>query len=303
MLNFTFSAKIFPSLGSLFLSLAIFSACARVNTQNLPQIKAIPTQESALPSNDNLAEISRQVEDDLFKQIAASRDDELIKKVDEAVTRKNYRELEKVLKSSSNLDVRDQDGDSLLILMMSDAKAFEMLLAAGANPNFTSLKVGCEYSERCLKPPIHIAFVKNDLTAIRLLLKYKVDPNAESILAWAVSRGNKEMAELLLSYNADANFSNAIGENGQTPIFFAADPKIAELLIAKGADVNRADLNGLTPLMLAAQEKKLEMVRFFIKNGADINAKNAKGETALQQAIAVGDKKIISELKKAGVNK
>lgn len=300
MLNFTFSAKVFLLFGNLLLSLASFSACDRINTQNLPPLTPTPTPETTRQSNNNPAEISRQVEDDLFKQIANSRNDELIQKVDKAVTQRNYQELEEILKSSPNLNVRTQDGNSLLVLMMSDTKAFEMLLAAGADPNFTSLKVGCETSERCLKSPIYIAFLNNNLAAIRLLLKYKVDPNAESILAWAVSRGNKEMIKLLLSNNADPNFNNAIGGKGQTPIFFVDEPQIAELLTSKGADVNQADSNGLTPLMSAVEGKNLGMVRFFIKNGANINAKNKNGETVLQLAKASGNQVIINELKKAG---
>lgn len=308
MLNLTFAAKTFLLFGSLFLSLEFFSACNNVNSENLPAVKTSPTREPDSQSNDNRKEgIDNQLENDytkqkaeLNKQINDSHDDEIMKKIGAATEKKNYRELEEILASKPDLNVRTEEGNSLLVLMMSDVKAFEMLLEAGADPNFSSLKVGCRQFERCLKPPIYIAFEENNLAAMRLLLEHKIDPNTESVLAWAVSRGNKEMVDLFISYKADINFSEAVGKTGQTPIFFADDPKIAEILVKNGADVNHIDAEGLTPLMLAVENEDLKMVRFFLKNKVDVNFKNKEGQSPLEQSIAVGNKEITKALKLAG---
>lgn len=54
------------------------------------------------------------------------------------------------------------------------------------------------------------------------------------------------------------------------------------LLIKKGADVNIAKpINGLTPLMFAAQHGHIKIVDLLIKHGANIRATNNHNETAL----------------------
>ncbi len=232
-----------------------------------------------------------------------SDDESLIEEIRKSIASKNYRRLAELIKSKPDLNVRNKNNDSLLVeAMQTDIKSFEMLLEAGADPNFSSNTIGCAESERCLKPPTYIAFEGGNMAALKLLLQFRADPNAESILAWAVSRGNREAVELLLFHKADVTFNNAVGENRQPSIFFAVEPKIAELLIKNGADVNQADENGLTPLMVAVEEANLKMVRFLVKNGASVNVQNKKGETILQLAKKIGDKKIITELRKAGAN-
>jgi ankyrin repeat protein len=61
---------------------------------------------------------------------------------------------------------------------------------------------------------------------------------------------------------------------------------VAEMLIAKGADVNAWDKNGITPLYSVAQgasrlekqKEALEIAELLIAKGADVNAKNNEGK-------------------------
>jgi len=54
-------------------------------------------------------------------------------------------------------------------------------------------------------------------------------------------------------------------------------------MIEVGTNVN-AKSNGLTPLMYAARQNKVEIVKLLLANGANIKAKGDRGLTALQWA-------------------
>ncbi len=55
-------------------------------------------------------------------------------------------------------------------------------------------------------------------------------------------------------------------------------------MIDAGTDVNRKS-KGLTPLMYAARQNKVEIVKLLLANGADIKVKSNRGQTALEWAI------------------
>ena len=69
------------------------------------------------------------------------------------------------------------------------------------------------------------------------------------------------------------------------------DLKEVQKLIAKGADVNMADDNGVTPLIFAAMAGKTDVVRELLKAGADANAKDSMGYDAYGAAMFFGDLK------------
>jgi ankyrin repeat protein len=77
------------------------------------------------------------------------------------------------------------------------------------------------------------------------------------------------------------------------------DVKLAEALLDAGAEVNRRDADGITPLMQAARGRRPnisdpaptdhpEVVELLIKRGADVNAKTDSGFEALFWAARYG---------------
>ena len=87
-------------------------------------------------------------------------------------------------------------------------------------------------------------------------------------------------------------------KDGTTPLHTAArfgHKEVAELLIAKGADVNAA-VDGITPLHFAVARGHKEVAELLIAKGADVNAKNDGGETPLDGA----DGEIADLLRKHG---
>jgi hypothetical protein len=101
----------------------------------------------------------------------------------------------------------------------------------------------------------------------------------------ARSRGG-DLAELLIARGADVNArSNA----GDTPLHDAAGDdhatNVARLLLAYGAAINATNDEGETPLHLAARWACVENVRLLIAEGANVNVRNSAGDTPLDAAI------------------
>jgi cytohesin len=89
------------------------------------------------------------------------------------------------------------------------------------------------------------------------------------------------VVQVLIEAGADVNKAN---DKGATPLFVAAhNGHVAEVrvLIVAGADVNKATDDGVMPLCMAAQFGHEVVVRALIKAGADVNAAGNNGATPL----------------------
>ena len=91
--------------------------------------------------------------------------------------------------------------------------------------------------------------------------------------------------ELLLQHGADPNQKNDYGD--ATPLHWAAllntDPMIAQELIQHGADMELRDMNGATPVHLAANWNA-PVLEFLLENGGNIEARSEEGDTPLHRA-------------------
>jgi ankyrin repeat protein len=92
----------------------------------------------------------------------------------------------------------------------------------------------------------------------------------------AAEDGNIEAVKQHIAAGTDLNAKNEVARGvGETPLHKAAGEgrkKVAELLIANGADVD-ASSGGMTPLHKAATRGEKEIVELLITAGADVNAK------------------------------
>lgn len=145
-----------------------------------------------------------------------------------------------------------------------------------------------------------------DVEAVRILIEYGADPNADlgrltitesgggmtmeregvgSLLQYAAESGNPEMVKAILEFHPDVNQR---GSEGKTPLFAAGEYKdkdvegaraeCVRLLVDAGADVNARDNEGNTPLHETFLD---EVEEELLKLGADVNAQNDEGETPI----------------------
>ncbi|KAJ3312574.1 hypothetical protein HDV04_002891 [Boothiomyces sp. JEL0838] len=71
---------------------------------------------------------------------------------------------------------------------------------------------------------------------------------------------------------------------------------LVELLLQLGADVNKVDKFGETPIFRSIRFRMDEVTMLLIANGADVNARDMKLQTPLHRACAMGTARIVKKL-------
>jgi len=189
-------------------------------------------------------------------------------------------------------------------ILNNNMEALQAILEAGANPNEveeqerTPLMWACEYP----KPEI-----------VKLLLRYKADPNytvgetGKTAISYLLSKSvqhvhgspqdiRKMFVSILHSlFDAGLDPDATIDKEGNTALCYVAmmdyfcgqNNTLAEEIIEAGADVNVANLEGLTPLMIFARkgdEQEHGIAELLLDNGAYPALLDKKSNTALMYA-------------------
>lgn len=114
----------------------------------------------------------------------------------------------------------------------------------------------------------------------------EVNDEGYTPLMEASREGHEEMAALLLAQGANINAQTE--ETQETALTLACCGgflEVADYLLKNGADI---ELGASTPLMEAAQEGHIELVRFLLENRANVHAQTQTGDTALTYACENG---------------
>jgi len=89
-------------------------------------------------------------------------------------------------------------------------------------------------------------------------------------------------------------------EMGAVAIFNAITKGRAHMvssLLKAGANINAKNIEGKTPLMVAAELNSIEIVEFLIKKNADSHARNLQNQTAYDIAIKKGHAEVAAFLR------
>ncbi len=226
-----------------------------------------------------------------------------------------------LIRSGADATKADRYGVTPLYLACANGNAemIRLLLEVGADPNqvdptgetvlMTASRVGNLDAVRTLldrgarvdtKDPTYqqtalmVAVRENRPAVAQLLVERHADVNAQT-------RTGQTPAWVLP--NSVPGFGHGVGivrgglpERGSrylipgalTPLLYAArDGRLdsARMLVAAGAEIERADANGITPLLMAIANNHMDVARFLVERGANVNVADWYGRTPLWAAV------------------
>jgi ankyrin repeat protein len=220
----------------------------------------------------------------------------------------------------TDVNRREVDGSTPLqwAVYEGNAQEVERLLKAGATVSLAN-----NYGVTAMELAAEVANTK----ILKLLLDAGANvespnPDGQTALLAVARTGNLEAAQLLLDRGAKVDAREKWG--GQTALMWASarrHPKMMELLISKGANVNLSSTNrdyqrhvtaegrpksldsgGFTPLLYATRENCMTCVDLLLKKGADINLPDPDGVSPLLLAIMNSNWDLAKQLIDAGAD-
>ena len=119
----------------------------------------------------------------------------------------------------------------------------------------------------------------------------------------AASLGRAGTVQLLLDAGADIDRTDNVGN---TPLFRAVwrgHIYMVQLLIKRGAQPNIGDTGGYTPLHVAASghfadQSSIKLIKILIEGGADPDRGDKRGHTPIQEARKYHNRDVVNELLK-----
>jgi len=222
-----------------------------------------------------------------------------------AVYEGDVAEVERLINAGADVDLANNYGVTPMQLAseVGNAPILKLLLEAGADADSPTAD-----GQTAL---LAVARTGN-LAAAQILLDHGASVNAreqwggQSALMWASARRHPQMMELLLNNGADINARSIdrdyqrrvtaegrtkyMDSGGFTPLLYAARENClgcADVLLEYHADINLADPDGVSPLLLSIMNANWDFAKKLILAGADVNQWDSYGETPLFNAIGL----------------
>jgi ankyrin repeat protein/mono/diheme cytochrome c family protein len=197
--------------------------------------------------------------------------------------------VDTLLKSGSDVNVRDELGNTPLMAaaLNADSAMLELLLGAGADVNATN-KAGVSALLRAATFEDKVRLLVAKGANVRARSRFG---NTALILA-ARRPGNSRAVQYLLDQGADPNATNVLGSSALMAAAAAPDTDSVRALLDRGADMEARPMmnslgfawgGGRTALMWAAFQGNEPLARLLLERGAKVNA-FTPGGSALAQA-------------------
>jgi uncharacterized protein len=211
-----------------------------------------------------------------------------------------------LLKAGAKADVTSHYGATALAeaVKVEDIEMVRMLLDAGANVNSPNLDN---------QTALMVAVSTGSLPISKLLVERGADVNAvetfrnQNALMWAAGGNAPDIVDLLLSHGAKnvnlrAKFDDwprqqtsepraqyqSRQTGGLTALLYATRSgclRCAASLVKAGADVNKPNPDGVTPLINALDNKRFDVAMFLLDKGANPHTWDISGRTPIYVAV------------------
>lgn len=207
-----------------------------------------------------------------------------------------------LIKKNAEINAKDISGRTPL--HMASARLhfdlIELLLISGAKVNERTLD-GSTPLDLCLKInlPDKSRIEDTALTLIKSGAEIPTDEKNQTtaVLFSAAARGQKKILDYLFDHGGSIHVVN---KSGKSLLHVVQDARTMLYLIALGAEVNKRDLSGRTPLHDTVFNKRKEIATELIRYGAEINAGDNNGDTPLHLASMWADYDTAKVLIQAG---
>ncbi len=250
-----------------------------------------------------------------------------------AVKQEELETIKSLIQAGADTNAMDNDGQSALMWAVYEGNAdiVKILRHAGATEGLNEAKLLKAIGAEDLKYVQHILEEGADVNMrIPDIDDVLISADAgDSMLMYAVEKGNMELVQILLDNDADIN---ARGSEGRTALMIAAQfdsVDILNLLLERGANVNARDANGESALMygmygapvdlapvlaapvdsdgetasiLGADNGYADVVKLLLEKGANVDARDCCQQTALMVAAGLGDVETVKILLEYGAD-
>ena len=220
-----------------------------------------------------------------------------------------------LLDAGADPNLQSNEGDTALMLAASKGsiEVIRSLLDAGADPNVQNGDGETALAKAVteMRKARNAERVDWFRTVVTTLLDAGADPHhpnqeGTTVFMTAVQTKDADAVKAMLDAGADPDHRYSNGESLlMREIRTNLSPDVFRLLLDATDDmsyVNLQNKEGATALMLAAWQKRGEVLHALIEAGADPNLQNNKGQTVLMYVAARGDRDILTALLEAGAD-
>jgi ankyrin repeat protein len=204
---------------------------------------------------------------------------------------------EQLLAAGANIELRDEKGRTPLIIafLFEDYAMANFLISKGADINAR------DYFGMA---PVLIASMANNGALLALCIDNKADVLVQDInginaLMFLVFFQNDALIDSMIAYNDKT--VNCIDNSGLTPLIIAisnGNKRTIEKLVAKGAYINSK--RSRRPLNVAVEIGNLDIAKLMLDKGARINAKDMNGNAPLITAASMNNANAVKFLVENG---